>query len=134
MTVLARNATDPSGLPVEGTEVVLELETFNRRFRVVAEDPRAAVAVLDQRMMRALLALPLRVAVHVNAATLLLVAPRLEASQMLVLLGAARGLSRAVPRVVTSLYPPRPVEGPHEDRWMRGSWSPEPTSSDAPDA
>jgi hypothetical protein len=133
LTVLARGTTDPSGLPLEGQEVTLELEAFNRRFRVTADDPRAAVAILDQRMMRALLALPVHAAVHVNAATMLLVAPRLEAPQMLVLLSAARGLARAVPRVVSSLYPPRPEEGPHEDRWMQGRWSPEPTSSDPPD-
>jgi hypothetical protein len=50
---------------------------------------------------------------------------------VLVLLEAARGLARAVPSVVASLYPPRPAEGPHEDRWLRGHWSADPTT-DAP--
>jgi hypothetical protein len=132
LTVLARGATDPSGLPLHGAEVTLELDTFNRRFLVLAEDARAATAFLDQRMMRALLALPLPVTVHVNEQTMLLAAPTLPAGQVLVLLEAARGLARAVPRVVASLYPPRPAEGPHEDRWLQGRWSPEPTSSSEP--
>jgi hypothetical protein len=38
---------------VGGQEVRLELEEFDRRFRVQSEDGRFAVAFLDQRMMEA---------------------------------------------------------------------------------
>jgi hypothetical protein len=37
-----------------------------------------------------------------------------------------------VRNVVASLYPPRPAEGPYEDRWLQGSWSADPTGVDAP--
>ncbi|MEX0985717.1 MAG: hypothetical protein WD096_11815 [Actinomycetota bacterium] len=128
LTIASRTATDPAGITAPGGEVVLELETFNRRFRVQAEEPRAAVAFCDQRMMRALMALPLDVTIHVNEHVMLLVAPMLEPGQVLVLLEAARGLSRVVPPVVASLYPPRPATGPHEARWLQGHWSADPTT------
>ena len=121
----SRTSADPSGIASIGTEVTLELETFNRRFRVLAEEPRAAAAFCDQRMMRTLLSLPLEVTIHVREHAMLLVAPLLEAGQVLVLIEAARGLAGAVPRVVASLYPPRPAEGPHEARWLQGHWSPD---------
>jgi len=129
LVIASRASIDPSDLGVVGAEVVLELETFNRRFRVFASDAHAAVAFCDQRMMRALMALPLDVAIHVNEHVMLLVAPLLEAGEVLVLLEAARGLSRVVPPVVASLYPPRPATGPHEDRWLQGRWSSEPTGT-----
>lgn len=130
LAIASRASVDPSGLGIPGEEVVLELETFNRRFRVLASEPRAALAFCDQRMMRALMALPLDATIHVNEHVMLLVAPLLEAGEVLVLLEAARGLARVVPPVVASLYPPRPATGPHEERWLQGRWSPEPTGAD----
>lgn len=129
LTIASRSAADPTGLPPPGAAIALELERFNARFRVLSDDRHAAVAFSDQRMMRALLALPLDVTIHVREHVMLLVSPLLEAGQVLVLLESARGLERAVPRVVASLYPPRPAEGPHEDRWLQGHWSPDPTGT-----
>jgi len=132
IAVLPRGEVDPSEERVLGDVVHLELDAFEERFEVRAADPRAAVALLDQRMMAALLRLPMRVAIHVREDTMLLVAPLLEPGEVLVLLACAEGLARRVPPVVASLYPPRPARGPYEQRWLQGSWSPDPTSADAP--
>lgn len=130
VSVSPRGTVDPSGESTSGVEVSFELETFNRRFAVTAVEPLAAVAFLDQRMMGTLLALPIDVAIHVREDRMLLVARWLQPEEMLVLLEVARGLARRVPPVMASLYPARPPEGPFEDRWMQGSWSPDPTSAE----
>ena len=118
--------TAPTGRPV-----MLELEAFNERFDVRSDDARAATAFLDQRMMAALLRLPLPVEVHVCEDRMLCVAKQLPPAEALVLLRAAQELRHRLPPVMKSLYPPRPAEGPYEHRWLQGSWSPDPTSSDA---
>jgi hypothetical protein len=111
------------------TEVRLELDAFDRRFRVGSEDRRFAVAFLDQRMMQALLSLPEEVTADVGEDVLLLRGPRMPAGQMILLLDTASRLQRAVPRVFSSLFPPRPSEGEFEDRWLQGRWSPAPTGA-----
>jgi hypothetical protein len=111
-------------------DVELELEAFNRRFRVIAEDRRAAVAFCDQRMMRALLQLPGEVGVAVHEDRLLLHADALDPARVLLLFEAARAIGRAVPPVVADLYPPRPTVGPYEARWLQGRWSPAPIGDD----
>jgi hypothetical protein len=111
------------GLP----EVSLELEAFNRRFAVRSEDQRFAIAFLEQRMMEALLALPDGVAVDVNESVVLLSAPELPAEQVLRLYDAAVAIHERIPRSLPSLFPPRPDEGPYEDRWLQGHWTPDPT-------
>lgn len=110
-----------------GREVHLELEVFERRFRVETDDPRFAVAFLDQRLMEAFLALPHGVSAEVGEGTLLLRAPLLPAEQVLVLLDTALEMRRRIPRVLSSLFPPRPARGTHEDRWLQGHWSAEST-------
>ena len=76
-------------------------------------------------MMLALMALPRGVTVAVHEDRLLLRAAELPPAEMLLLFEAARAVSRAVPSVVSVLFPPRPVKGRHEDRWLQGHWSPE---------
>jgi hypothetical protein len=112
-------------------EVRLELEDFNQRFVVDSEDELFAVAFLEQRMMEALLSLPDGVTAEANEDTLLLWGPLLPAEQVLLLFDAAVRIHRRVPRVLPSLYPRRPSRGPHEDRWLQGRWSPEPTEGQA---
>ena len=131
ITVLTRGQVDPSEEPASGDVVHLELDAFEQRFEVRAVDARAAVALLDQRMMAALLRLPMRVAIHVHENVMLLAAPLLEPGETLVLLACATALAERVPPVVASLYPPRPNRGPYEHRWLQGAWSPDPTSADA---
>lgn len=127
--VVPRGQIDPSAEPVAAEIVHLELDTFEQRFEVRATDPRAAVALLDQRMMATLLRVPVRVAMHVNEDAMLLVAPLLQPGEVLALLLCATTLADRVPPVVASLYPPRPRRGPYEQRWLQGSWSPDPTSA-----
>ena len=62
---------------------------------------------------------------------MLLWAPVMPAGQVLVLLDTAVEMRRLVPRVISSLFPPRPVRGSHEDRWLQGHWSPEATGGPA---
>jgi hypothetical protein len=133
IAIVAKGQVDPSEEPVVGGVVHLELDAFEQRFEVRAADPRAAVALLDQRMMEALLRVPMHVTIHVHENAMLLVAPVLEPGEMLVLLACAKALADQVPAVVASLYPPRPSQGPYERRWLQGTWSPDPTSADAPE-
>lgn len=131
LEVAPRGALDDVRELVEGDDLELELEAFNRRFDVRADDRRFAVAFLDQRMMRAMMALPDGITVLVNEDRMLLITSLLPAAEVLLLLEAARAIRRHVPVVVASLYPPRPTKGPHEDRWLQGRWSPEPIGDDA---
>ena len=124
---LAHEIADAIGLPL----VTLELEEFNLRFRVEAHDARAASALLDQRVMEGFLRLPHGVIADVNDAVLLLWASELPAVEMVQLLQAADSIERDLPRVMPSLFPPRPMRSPHERRWLQGRWSPEPTGTDA---
>jgi hypothetical protein len=129
LKVVPRSRVDTLMDRLEGGGIELELESFNRRFRVESDDRRFAVAFLDQRMMLALLGLPPHVSLEVREDRLLLTAPLLPAAEVLVMLEAARLLGRHVPKVVASMYPPRPMEGPFEDRWLQGHWSAEPTEA-----
>ena len=133
LEVAPRGIADGVSELIEGDdlELELELEAFNRRFNVRADDRRFAVAFLDQRMMRAMMTLPPGITVLVNEDRMLLIASLLPAAEVLLLLEAARAIRRHVPSVVASLYPPRPMKGPHEDRWLQGRWSPEPIGDDA---
>lgn len=130
LRVSPRDVVDDGARAFGGGEVRLELEAFDRRFRVETDDVRFAFAFLDQRLMEAFLALPDGVTADVNEDVLLLWAPRLPAEQVLVLFDTAVAIRRRIPRVVTSLFPPRPERGAHERRWLHGRWSPESTGSD----
>lgn len=114
-----------------GSDVGLELDAFNRRFRVRSDDRRFAVAFCDQRMMRAMLGLPSGVTIAVNEDRMLLRARGLPPAEVLLLFEAARAMRCAVPAVVADLYPPRPAKGRHEDRWLQGYWSAGPIGDDA---
>jgi hypothetical protein len=130
LRVCPRDVVDDVVGAFGGREVRFELGDFDRRFRVEADDARFAYAFLDQRLMEALLALPDGVSVDVNEDVLLLSAPRLPAEKVLVLYDAAEEIRSRIPRVVSSLFPPRPLRGAHETRWLQGRWSPEPTGAD----
>jgi len=126
LTVEPRNALDALEDAVGLERIQAELEEFNRRFSVSARDRRFAVAFLDQRMMQAMLGLPDGVSAIVGEDTMLLSAAVLPGAEVLLLLDAARRLQAHVPRVLSSLYPPERVKGPHEDRWLAGRYTPEP--------
>jgi hypothetical protein len=82
-------------------------------------------------MMEGLLAIPDAVTAEVNENVLLLRAPVLPAEQVLRLYDAAVAIHRRLPRSLPSLFPPRPAEGPYEDRWLQGRWSSDPTEGRA---
>jgi hypothetical protein len=134
LQVEPRDALDAVTDAMELDRIELELEAFNRRFEVRAADRRAATAFLDQRMMEALLGLPDGVTLAVNEDRLLLHASTLPAAQVLLLFDVACRIRDHVPTVVASLYPPRPMEGPHEDRWLQGRWTAESIGSEPLDA
>jgi hypothetical protein len=127
LRVAPRDLVDEAKAVLGLPEVRLELEGFNRRFVVEADDERFAVAFLEQRMMEALLALPDSITAEVSEDVLLLSAPLLPAEQVLVLFDAAVELHERIPRSLPSLYPPRPERGPHEARWLQGRWTSDPT-------
>jgi hypothetical protein len=129
LRVVPRDVVDDVGDALGLSLVTFELEAFNRRFRVEAEDARSAWALLDQRVLEGLLRLPPRVVVDVREDVMLLSAPELPAVEMLELLRAATTIRADLPRVMPSLFPPRPSQGPHERRWLQGRWTPEPTGT-----
>jgi hypothetical protein len=130
LRVSPRDLLDGTKHALGWPEVRLDLEEFDRRFLVETEDARFATALLDQRVMEAVLRLPDDVIADVGEGTLLLWAPELPPEQVLRLLYAAIAIRRRIPRVLASLFPPRPTRGPHEHRWLQGHWSPEPTGGD----
>lgn len=127
LRVSPRDAPGGGAGTLRGSEVRLELEDFDRRFVVETEDERFAVAFLDQRMMEAFLGLPDEATAEVSEDVLLLSAPLLPPERVLLLFDAACRLRRRIPRVVTSLFPPRPARAEFERRWFQGRWSPDPT-------
>ena len=130
LRVAPRDVADEVARAFGGEEVRLELEAFDRRFRVETEDVRFADAFLDQRLMGALLRLPEGVSVDVNEDVLLLSAPLLPAEQVLVLFDTAVAIRAPDPAGRLEPVPPRPERGTHEHRWLQGCWSPESTGSD----
>jgi hypothetical protein len=130
LRVAPRDLVDDVARAFGGEEVRLELEAFDRRFRVQTEDVRFAVAFLDQRLMEAFLGLPEGVLVDVNEDVLLLPASLLPTEQVLVLFDAAVAIRRRIPRVVSSLFPRDPNVEPTSIAGSRGRWTPETTDSD----
>jgi hypothetical protein len=109
----------PAGLPP------FELTAFNDRFEVRSDDPRFAIAFVDQRMMEALLRMPPEATLATNEDRLLLVARPLSPTRMIALLHAAADLAAHAPRVVRSLYPLRPGFRPEEQPALgRTAWTP----------
>ncbi len=131
LRIAPRDVDDDVRSALGQREVRLELEAFNRRFVVESEDERFAIAFLEQRMMEALLAMPGGVTVDVNEDVVLLSAPELAPERVLRLYDAAVAIHERVPRSLPSLFPPRPTEGPHEDRWLQGHWTRDPIEGPA---
>jgi hypothetical protein len=104
-----------------GDVLTLELEEFNRRFRIRCEDRMFAVAFLEQRMMSALLAIPVEAALAVAEDRMLLVSKELPPDGVDRLLRSVVHLTSAVPRSLASRYPLRPgstgrLERPEPER------------------
>ena len=123
LEIRPREVLDDVAGAITGDEIRLELESFNRRFHVMGQDARFAVAFCSPQMMQAMMAIPAGVTIAVNEDRMLLRSPELDPAETLLLFEAARALRQHVPAVVASLYPPRPLKGRHEDRWLQGHWS-----------
>jgi hypothetical protein len=95
---------------VGATEIRLESEAFNERFRVECEDRRFATTFMDQRMMAWLLASPAGLAFELREDRMLCVSQRLSPASIPMLLEAVRGFHDRIPGVVASLYPPRSMD------------------------
>jgi hypothetical protein len=61
------------------------------------------------------------VTAEIGEDTLLLWAPLLPPEQVLVLFESAAEIPRRIPRVVWSLFPPRPLRGAHEGAGSRAA-------------
>jgi hypothetical protein len=114
------------GEVVGAIEIRLESDAFNRRFRVQCEDPRFATTLLDQRMMAWLLESPATLAFELREDRLFCVSRRLSPASIPLMIEAIRGFHERIPRVVASLYPPRPM-GPEAPRRLGAGETP-PTS------
>jgi hypothetical protein len=126
MLIRPQQAIDGLADTLTGDAIDLELEAFNRRFTVRADDRRFAVTFCDQRIVQAMMRIPPGIGVATNEDRLLLFGRELPPAQVLLLLEAARKIRGAVPPVVADLYPARPSKSPYEDRWLQGRWSPDP--------
>lgn len=109
-------------------EMRLESEAFNRRYRVETDDTRFASTLVDQRMMAWLLESPANVAFELREDRMLCVSERLSPASIPMLLEAARGFHERIPRVVASMYPPRPM-GPGAPRGLGAGRTPPPSHS-----
>jgi len=107
LAVQPRTMTDDL-IGLVGADVLpLELEEFNRRFRVRCEDERFAIPFLEQRMMEALLRMPVPAAMAVTEDRVLLVAHQLPVEHVALFLRAVASMRHAFPRSLPSLYPLR---------------------------
>jgi hypothetical protein len=86
-------------------DIEFESEDFNREFNVSCEVPKFANDLIDQRMMAWLLATGSGFRYEALGNRVLVAGPRIEPSELPLLLGAARGFVQHVPEVVSSLYP-----------------------------
>ena len=93
--------TEAVGAP----EVDLELERFNRDYRVLCEDGRFASALLSQRMMVWLMEVAAGVGFQVADGRLLVFADRVEPWRLESVLATASGFLSQVPAALRSLYP-----------------------------
>jgi len=85
-------------------DIAFELEEFNRAFNVRSSDAKFANDLIDQRMMRWLLATDRAYAFETCGRWLLAYAKRRRPSELPPLLGALRGFRDTIPRVVHDLY------------------------------
>jgi hypothetical protein len=86
-------------------DIQFESEEFNRRFNVKSGDRKFASDMIDPRMMRWLLALPVKVSFEVVGSRVLVYGRRVKAARLIPIIGTATAFPERIPRVVWSLYP-----------------------------
>jgi len=89
------------------SDVELEYDDFNRRFRVKCDDQKFAFSLLDARMMEWLLGSASFAALEIDGPWILVAAEKLEPSKWLALGSWLQQFHHQIPAVVYSTYPPR---------------------------
>jgi hypothetical protein len=90
---------------LQGRDVEFELEDFNRRFRVQADDREFAYKLIDARMMHWMLQAPPGAAFEVRSDCALVSVPRLPVDALTQLFDLAAGFRERIPRMVRLQYP-----------------------------
>lgn len=93
--------TDAAG----ANEIDLELERFDREYRVLCEDRRFASALLDQRMMVWLMEMAAGVGFQIADGRLLVFADRVQPWQLESVFASGAGFLSQVPGALRSMYP-----------------------------
>jgi hypothetical protein len=93
-------------------DVALELDAFDRRFRVRTDDVRFAVAFLDQRTMAWFLSEPGTRTYVTSGTWIACMEPGMPIEDLPAMIAAAQDLASRIPQVVKGLYP-----SPNQIRW-----------------
>jgi hypothetical protein len=88
-------------------DIDFELEEFNRRWNVKAENPRFAYELIDARMIRWLVSLEQRVTFEVVGSRLLAYTKKASPPGFLPLIGALLAFRDRIPRMAWNQYAPR---------------------------
>jgi hypothetical protein len=86
-------------------DIDFELEEFNRRWNVKAENRRFAYELIDARMIRWLVSLEQRVSFEVVGSRLLAYTKKAPPADLVPLIGALAAFRQRIPRVAWGLYP-----------------------------
>jgi hypothetical protein len=101
-------------------EAHFESDRFDRLFRVLTTDPRAATALIDPRMMGFLASMDRRKRAEVAGGWVALLGSFQEPRDLRSDLDAVVTLADQLPRVIGSLYPPRRTTAAMDDSQRLG--------------
>jgi hypothetical protein len=86
-------------------DIDFELEEFNRRWNVKAENRRFAYELVDARMIRWLVSLEQRISFEVVGSRLLAYTKKAPPAELIPLIGGLATFRQRIPRVAWGLYP-----------------------------
>jgi hypothetical protein len=113
--VIRSRFSRPMTLPDGLVERTTELESFNRKFKLLTADAYAATAVVDARMIEIVAELDERFSVEIGGQWVVIYAARLDETGLERLIDQTASLARVFPNVVRSLYPTRRLSGDAEE-------------------
>src|SRR5262249_59687506 len=87
-------------------DIQFEDERFNAEFHVSANDRKFANDLIDARMMQWLLANAGDRSIEVVGNRVLVAGPKVAPTEMIEVIGIAKGFLDHIPKVAASLYPP----------------------------
>ncbi len=97
MIIHGHHKTDKIKLPGQMPTVKFEVEEFNRRWTVTAEDAKAAYDRMDQSTMEYLLSVDIPLTIEITGGLLIIQSQNDTLENRLMLMSFAEGLSKAVP-------------------------------------